>query len=139
MYQGTYNLKLEHHLNFLQVNVRGKNSLGAALNYWEEILDLCVEYEYQKVLIENETEGKLRISDLYNIGSSLFDIGFRTITIVFCDSDPQRIKNNKFTETVAINRGVIYKFFTDIEEAKYWLNDKDDDIDQYCSSLSYAI
>ncbi len=86
----------------------------------KRILD---EHRWNKLIIDMRgVEGRVSIADAYySMESIATELSHVRIGLVF---PPEREEEGRFAETVATNRGVRLKSFTDYEQAVVWLTDK---------------
>jgi len=123
----TYQIAIDKEPGYLHVRVTGQNSPEAVRAYLAEIYAACVDWNIGTVLIEENLQGP---------GLSLFDI-YQVVTERSADTWPHvrrlafvdlnaahRPGNNRFAETVAVNRGMNVRSFFDLEAAKAWLQEE---------------
>ena len=120
----SYTLRFEHKKNFLYASVQGKNTAENVSLYLSEVRMKCLELQCPRVLIEENLEGPglgtFTIFDVIsNASGRVAPFGLR---IAYVDSNPEHdAMNLKFAENIAVNRGVIVKVFSNVEEAEKWL------------------
>lgn len=116
-----YRISFERHADYLHAIVEGGNSVETVARYLQDILEECKRTECYRVLIDERLEGpRLEAGDVFEVASSgaLSALGvFQAIAHV----DPQMGDMADFAETVAINRGMPVKTFTNVEQARAWL------------------
>jgi hypothetical protein len=86
-----------------------------------EIVAYCKENSVSKVLVEEDFSTDNSMMDTYEIMVQGQKIGFIGVRIAFVDRHPDYMNTNLFAETVALNRGIIAKVFSNIKEAEEWL------------------
>lgn len=106
----------------LHVNASGKDDdLEDVLRYSTSVIEQALLLHTHKILCdERNLEYTLSTLDTYDLAeyaSQAFTMGAR-IAIV---CKPDGLKDGKFYETVASNRGLIVFVTSDIEQAKSWL------------------
>jgi hypothetical protein len=98
-----------------------KDSFDISLSFWKEVTIYCKENGFSKVLVEEDFGTDNSMIDTYEIITQGQKMGLAGIRIAFVDRHPEQMNTNLFAETVARNRGLIAKVFTDIKEAEEWL------------------
>jgi len=117
----SYKITYKEFGDYLYCYVEGKDTQQTTLGFWLDIAAKVRDLGYDKVLVEEDLEGEISITELYEVltqGAEMEMIGFR---IAFFDRHADHDEVNQFGETVAKNRGIDGRVFTDIEEAKTWL------------------
>ncbi len=117
-----YDLVFEHRVSYLYAAITGRqDSLRIDQNYFGKILKECRAAGYQCVLIEENLGTQLSTADMFYAaeGAAALDIG--GLKVAFVDRFPSHIEGNRFGETVAKNRGLNVKLFSNIDAAKAWL------------------
>lgn len=105
---------------YLTIHVKGKDSLSFSLEYWRKIGEICRQKNVNKVLVIEELEGQISVSDMFALCEQLPKL-VGGIDIAFIDIEKEHSKDNLFGETVARNRGCNIKDFTDEHQAAKWL------------------
>ena len=98
-----------------------KDSYEISLDFWTQIAQRCKENDFSRVLVEEDFGTDNSTIDMYELVSQGHQIGLTGLKIAFVDRHITQIDNNLFGETVARNRGLFAKVFTDIREAEEWL------------------
>ena len=98
-----------------------KDSYEISLDFWTQIAQRCKENGFSKVLVEEDFGTDNSTIDMYELVSQGHQIGLTGLKIAFVDRHLTQIDNNLFGETVARNRGLLAKVFTDTKEAEAWL------------------
>lgn len=115
-------MKFEHREGYLYAYAHAKkDSFEISLNFWSEIATRCKADGFSKVLVEEDFGTDNSMIDMYQLVSQGHKIGLTGIKIAFVDRHISQINNNLFGETVARNRGILGKVFTDVQEAEKWL------------------
>jgi len=116
-----YQLAFERHPQYIHVTVTGTNSRDAVMRYLEDVQRECVSQDCYRVLIEERLEGaRLPTMDVFAIASqgAMNALGiFHAIAYV----DEKMGDMADFAETVAVNRGMPVRAFSNVENAKKWL------------------
>ena len=112
--------------NFLSVTARGKYSLLKANNLFKTAIDECIKHNKNKIFIDvTDIDGsipfieRLEFSEFlanYRINNALGKVN----SIAVLGHEPV-VHKERFGETVAVNRGVNVRVFTDSTQASIWL------------------
>lgn len=122
-----YNIQFEYHEKYISALVSGeKDSLEVSLMFWKEIFDECEAKKIKKVLIIENFRNDISAIDMYILGEKLIEMAPKNIKAAFVDNQLQQLEMNKFTETVAYNRGGKGKVFANRKEAEKWLLEQED-------------
>jgi hypothetical protein len=117
-----YIVNYEERSGYLYVYVQGKeDSLDISIAYWLEILEYCNKKNVFKLLVEEDFATDNTVIDNYELISQGQQAGVARMKVAFVDRHPEQMKNNLFAETVACNRGIIGKVFSNVKEAEEWL------------------
>jgi len=118
----SYELSFEHRPQYLYAYVCGEHdSYEISKQYWQEVADECKKTDYKKVLIDEDISANVSITEIYEFASEIPKMGFQGIRVAFFDRYPEQQKINSFGETVATNRGLFSRIFTNFDEAEKWL------------------
>ena len=122
-----YKIQYDYRNRYLFALVSGeKDSLEISLQFWQEILDECESKNYKRALITENFRNNISAIDMYILGEKLIEMVPRDTCVAFVDSQISQLELNKFTETVAYNRGGKGKVFVDEKEAESWLLEQPD-------------
>jgi len=118
-YKVTYTIKD----NYLHASVEGRNSPQTVQEYLKEISEKCLRLQCKKVLIEENLEGPgldtIAIFDIVERASKNPPMKFK---IAFIDlNENHDTASMQFAETVAVNRGMDVKQFSNYHDAEGWL------------------
>lgn len=117
-----YKLKFEYNDDYLFAGVGGgKDSLKVSKEYWLRVLFECVERNYNKILIEEDLEGVLLSSEIYDFAVWLTKQKFNNIFVAFVDLHSDHKESNQLSELIATNRGFRFKVCATKNEAQEWL------------------
>ena len=120
-----YEIKFDYREKYLFALVSGeKDALETSLMFWQDIIRECNEKNYKKILITEEFKNNISAIELFILGEKLTEMVSRSTSVAFVDKELQHLEMNKFTETVAINRGGRGRAFSDVKEAENWLLDQ---------------
>jgi len=112
--------------NYLHIKLTGKNNPLSIAGYIEEMIQISKQHNSSMLLIEGNLRGlSLNFLDIYHIVSDTIRKRLDPIrTVAYVNGNPNRsAQNSKFAETVASNRGLMLKIFTNIAEAESWLEE----------------
>jgi hypothetical protein len=117
-----YKITFERRDGYLYAYVHGKEDSYEISNaFWADIATYCKENCFSKVLVEEDFETDTSLLEKYELASHGHEAGLTSIKIAFIDRHPDQMKGNLFAETVACNRGLFGKVFSNVEEAVNWL------------------
>jgi hypothetical protein len=97
-----------------------KADLPTVRQFWTEIAATCRARGYKKVLVEQRIAERLSVTDLYQLGTELPEIG-KGLTGAIVDQRPDDFAHLTFGEAVAVNRGAWGRVFRTLAEAEAWL------------------
>lgn len=91
------------------------------------VISKVIEHQSRRILCdERELDYALGTYDIYQSAQSITDLApKRGLVAIVCK--PENLTDAQFFEDVAVNRGLKLRFFTDLHEAKDWLQPKADD------------
>jgi hypothetical protein len=117
-----YQITFEHRSQYLYVYVSGEHdSYEISRRYWLEVADECGKTRYKRVLIEEDIEETVSITEVFQLASELPQMGFQGVRVAFYDRFAEHQESNEFGELVATNRGLVGRTFNKFEEAENWL------------------
>jgi hypothetical protein len=115
------NIEIIRQGDYLHVTFSGAFSFAAAKCSIDAIVNACEEERCSSVLFDcRPMTGEMSIVDRYEIGQHGARIVPPGIKIAMLGREDQ-ILPDKFLETVADNRGLILRVFSDENEATEWL------------------
>jgi hypothetical protein len=118
----SYAIQFDYREKYLYALVSGeKDSLELSLMFWQEIFDECELRKYKRILITENFKNDISAIDMYILGEKLSEMAPKNTSVAFVDDQIQQLEMNKFTETVAYNRGGKGKAFSNKKEAEIWL------------------
>ena len=116
------NICFENRTGYLYAFFAGKrNELSDTIKFWQNAIDECNKRGYEKLLIEQDLPNPLSITDIYNLIGVILKIPGNHPKTAFIDRDLSQNDMNLFGQTVAANRGLIGKIFTNVSDAEAWL------------------
>ena len=117
-----YTLTFEYRPEYLYAFVgEGTDSLEVSKEFWLRVLTECEKQNYNKALIEEDLEGKIPLSDLYELAVWLTQLKFENISVGFVDRRIDHLDQNKFGELIANNRGFRVTVLESIAEAEKYI------------------
>jgi hypothetical protein len=123
-----YNFTVEQKGDYLLVKVEGENTPNNVAKYLSEVLNTCMQYNCYKVLIEENLLGSsIGTLDMFNVVKNAANHPMSAkIKIAYIDINKEHnMSDLLFGETVAVNRAVNVKIFSDYNDAKNWLQNSD--------------
>lgn len=120
----SHSTSIEFNGSYLHVTVIGDNTPGDLEGYFKEVNSACQQYNCYNILIEENLSGPsigtTNTFKLIDRNKSLL-MGM-THRMAYVDLNPEHdVKNNRFGETVAMNRGINVKLFDNVADAAEWL------------------
>src|SRR5687767_8660399 len=113
-----YRIRFEQRPEYLYVWVEGEHdSYTISMSYWQEVARECKSRGSRRVLIDENILENVSLGEAYQVASEIPSL-FTGIAIAFYDRRAEQAHVNEFGELVAQNRGVIGRFFADIDEAE---------------------
>jgi hypothetical protein len=117
----TYEGVLELREGSIVLQLRGKYDLLRLSRTIEEVGRLCRETGCRRILADaRKHAGGIGVLDMHEIGEMIsreIPRGYRVAVVV----SEGRLEMDRFLETVALNRGVLFRLFTRTDEAEAWL------------------
>jgi hypothetical protein len=120
----TYDLKIETKDDMLLVKATGTRSFDTILSMSQDILKACVEKDIKRVLIDViGLEGRLGASDAFEVTDKYFPKIRNRSVITHCALvDLKEFESSyRFFENLAVNRGFVFRIFSDMDKAIAWL------------------
>lgn len=118
-----YRLKFEARPQYLFARVEAEtDSYEISRTYWEEIAHECKVSNWKKLLVEESIPDGFSVAEAFQLASELPQMGLFGVKIAFVDlyADEQA-EVNRFSELVAVNRGINTKVFESVAAAEQWL------------------
>jgi len=118
----SYILEQESKKDYTHFTVSGKDSVEVSLAYMREIFEICREQKITRVFIEESLEGQLSPTQMFEVTSRFSEMtrGL-SVRVAHYDTHADHAQDNAFGETVARNRGVELRTFSDENSALNWL------------------
>lgn len=116
------------HDDHMSLIATGDYSLVRAINLCKMSIDVCLQYNKKKVLVDiTHVIGNVPFFDRFQYAEALAQYKAKhalseVSKIALVGLEPV-IDKNRFGETVAVNRGVNIKVFTELGEALAWINE----------------
>ena len=114
--------------NFMTLIASGTYSLERAIHLCKLSIDTCFSYNKSKILVDiTKVTGNVPFFDRFQYAEALAQYKSthaltKVSKIALVGREPL-IDKNRFGETVAVNRGVNIKVFTELNDALAWLNE----------------
>src|SRR5262245_16608619 len=117
----TYNLTVIEKNGFLHVVVTGQNGKETVTQYLQAVYLECVARNCPRVLIEERLEGPLlETLDLFDVVSKGSRDGRKLKAVAYVNAQLSS-ELLRFSEHVAVNRGVAGRAFRTVDAAEEWL------------------
>ncbi|MCF6239392.1 MAG: hypothetical protein L3J79_11405 [Candidatus Marinimicrobia bacterium] len=116
----TYRITYEVRESYLFVKLEGPESYASAIHFWETLAEKSKLEAINNILIKDEVQGRLTTIELHHL-SELVSRLFRGKKIAYIDEKEATFEDNKFGETVILNRGGIVKLFKSEAEGQEWV------------------
>jgi hypothetical protein len=115
-------LTIEERPTYLHARVVGERTPANALRFLEEAFQACVRGGHVKALLEMRFSGpSLNTTEIFRVISQRSLDGATLRRIAYVEATASDLTQARFAETVAINRTVRVRLFTDVAEAAHWL------------------
>jgi hypothetical protein len=119
-----FQISLIEESGYLHARAEGPRTPENALKFLGEVYRACVQGGHTSVLLELNFEGpSLDAADIYRVISRGSEEGMRLQRIAYVEDAMDNPDKARFAETVALNRGVNVRLFTDLESASRWLKE----------------
>ncbi|MEM7549342.1 MAG: hypothetical protein AAF363_06705 [Bacteroidota bacterium] len=119
-----YTLSFEDRKDYLYVYVEGEEDLETAREMATRTAREASKLELNRILVVENTSNSIEGFDMFEFAESLHQYGFPNNTkIAFFDLRTDQDEDNKFLETVAMNRGFQWKTCYSEKEGMKWLLD----------------
>ena len=116
-----YMIHFEQRPEYLYAYIEGeRDSYQISIAFWREIARECKARGTTRVLIDENIVQNVSVAEIYQVASEIPAM-FSGIAIAFRDRHAEQADVNEFGELVAQNRGVIGRFFVDLDAAEKWL------------------
>ena len=117
----SYELKIEQRDGYLAVQVTGENKAENVIDCMREISELCSGADCYNLLVHECLEGpRLDTLAVFNVAAegSLKALG-QFDAVAYVDEKMGELAD--FAETVAVNRGMPLRMFTNLQQATAWI------------------
>ena len=120
--EGAANIRFDDREGFLYAYVSGeRDSLAISIEYFHRVVEEAYKRESKRLLIEENFPNQLSLTEIYTLTVEISKMLKTPLKIAFVDRMAEQNQLNMFGETVAVNRGVYGRVFSDIREAEKWL------------------
>jgi hypothetical protein len=114
-------IRFEEIIGYLAVRFTGAGTVEEAWTHFESIAEHCERANKNKLLLDfTEARGEISLADRYFLGERT-KIFKRNASKVAAVGRPEQLDHRRFGETVAKNRLVNLRVFTNVEDAHAWL------------------
>jgi hypothetical protein len=115
------NLQLEEKEAYLLATVSGEFDLREAKQRLPEFFETVRAYEQGKCLIDaRNLTGRISLMERYEFARFMAEITATKIRIAVVAAE-RHVWRDRFFETAAVNRGIVLKVTTSVEEGEEWL------------------
>ena len=115
------NLQITPEGSYIYCDYTGDFSVDTGMACIDALVDACVQHKCFKALFDcSHMIGEMGIFQRFQViqyAEKTRDIALKTAIL----GREDQVLPDKFAETVAMNRGINLRVFTDLEEAKNWL------------------
>ncbi len=127
----SYKLTVENRGDYLYMEVTGTNSRETVLNYMQDVLVAAEKHDCFRVLINERLTGpRLETMDVFNLASDgAMRVLGRFEAIAYVD-EAMVGEMGDFVESVAVNRGMPLAFFSNVEDARVWIQNRIEGTDE---------
>ncbi len=126
----SYQLSIEDRGNYLYFDVTGTNSRETVLSYMQDVLAAAEKHDCFRVLIHEKLTGpRLEAMEVFTLASegAMRLLGkFESIAYV----EEEMGEMGDFVESVAVNRGMPLAFFSNVEDAREWIQNRIEGTDE---------
>ena len=125
----SYQLRVQETPGYVHILVTGANTPEVVRGYLREVLEICARGRRTGVLIEENLTGRgMNLAQIYNIVSEGSERRLaHLLKIAFVnDNTAHPVASVKFAETVARNRGINVRAFSEVVQAGAWLCEEKD-------------
>lgn len=117
-----YQLTIVEHSDYVHAIATGTHSAQNVLRFLAEAYEACVKRGHTSVLVEvNFTGPSLDVTSIYRVISQRVAEATKLARVAYVDSSGRDANRKEFAESVALNRGVNVRLFSDLEAARRWL------------------
>ena len=118
-----YELTVEVRPEYLHASVTGDRTADNVFRFLREAYEACVENEKSRLLLEIRLTGsRLGTLGIYRVIADRSADGAKLRRIAYVEDPLDHVEEARFAETVAVNRAVNVRLFTDVSEAARWLD-----------------
>jgi len=118
-----YQISSSIHQDILEIVLTGEETAGGSEQMKSDIDGIILKHNIKNVVIDvRALKGRLSVIDTYQRVRT-YDPDIRKFHLALVDL-PENEEYQRFHETTAINAGLRFKYFTDIDKAKAWLTIK---------------
>jgi hypothetical protein len=114
-------IRFEEIIGYVAVRFTGAGTVEEAWSQFESIAAHCERANKNKLLLDfTEAHGEISLVDRYFLGEQA-KIFQRHASKVAAVGRPEQLDHRRFGETVARNRWINLRVFTNVEDAHEWL------------------
>jgi hypothetical protein len=118
----TVNFHYENRDRYLYVFLDGpRGGYPVALKVWRRVIDECHARGFTRLLVEQDFPDPLSLGETYDLAEAVSRMPVSTLKLALVDRDTTQNNINMFAETVAVNRGVVGRLFSNVKDAEAYL------------------
>jgi len=123
-----YDITIEEKGEYIRIEISGDRVSGKVkedtFKAWSQVADKCRETGIFKVLAILKLSGRVPVLLSYETAKNAEKFGWsRSFRLAIVDTNKESLKDNRFSETTAFNRGYTLRVFDNKHDAIIWLLD----------------
>ncbi|MDH3981469.1 MAG: hypothetical protein OES84_01060 [Kiritimatiellaceae bacterium] len=119
-----FSIVFEDRGTYLYVQLTGKDSFAASLDYWQQIIDKEKELGYHRLLVHENLIGEVSEGEIFEIMMDVLPDS-TGVQVAFFDENRSDIAINELGHLIATNRGADIRIFQCLEAATNWIEQSD--------------
>jgi len=118
----SYKVTYDRRLTYIHALVTGTNTAATISQYVSDLRDECDKQDCYRVLVEEKLDGpRLTEMEIFALISDVSPDALGFFKAFAYVDEKQAFDISRFTETVAVNRGIPIAVFSSVADAKNWL------------------
>jgi hypothetical protein len=120
----SFKLSVTDRGGYLFFTITGENSRETVAAYMGEVIAACEKYDCFRILIHEDLSGpRLEAMDVFNLTSEgAMRVLGRFEAVAYVDEEMGAMAD--FAESVAVNRGMPIRFFSNLVDAERWIESR---------------
>lgn len=120
-----YQVAITEERGIVRAEVSGKRDARDSLALWQRLAEECRTRGASAALAVMRLEGRMSTTEMFDLASRLREHGWDPkVPLAIVDTNEPSQSDNEFGATVAANRGLAVRAFTDVRSAEAWLADR---------------